>query len=82
MNTAATADRREREPTSICWFFHNWDKWVEYEWQGTVTIQGALDPISGIPYAAELVGKPQEVVEYRQKRHCRRCGFTQDRRVR
>ena len=65
-----------------CWLFHKWGNWKEYTWTGTLTITTARDPFFGFAYAANLVGQPQQVSQYRQKRQCSRCGKVQDELVR
>ena len=52
--------------------FHNWSKWEQYTWTGTVTETGLLVPKEqrGIRYPLE---------EKRQKRMCKICGYVQER---
>jgi len=56
-----------------CWLFlHRWSKWEPYKWQGE---QFSVSNLTGIRMDS------YEVTEDRQKRHCERCGLTQDRMI-
>ena len=53
-----------------CIFGHKWTKWELYDWVGVV-YPGRIAPES-------MQGKPVEVSEKRQRRHCEKCGYNQD----
>lgn len=50
-----------------CLLYHKWGKWQTYEWIG-----GYLLPDGK---------KTEQCIEFRQKRHCVRCGIQQDREI-
>ena len=52
-----------------CFVFHNWGKWEEYLWEGTIR------------YAEYYEGKPIPISEQRQKRKCKSCGKVQEEKV-
>jgi hypothetical protein len=54
--------------------FHDWSKWERYvkHWSET--------PI-GLLYPAGVRGVPFECSEWRQKRECLTCGYSQDEKV-
>lgn len=54
-----------------CMFRHDWDLWREYEHQAVKVLNAEYPTLK----------MEQPFVEVRQKRACRRCGWTQDCRV-
>lgn len=51
----------------MCWLFHKWTKWEQYLWHGFVY--------------AKPDNQRLEVNERRQKRHCEKCGYEEERLV-
>ena len=54
----------------MCWLFHKWSKWSQYE-RAVVIYPGLIAP-------KEIRGKEIHAVEQRQKRVCSVCGKVQD----
>ena len=52
----------------MCW--HKWTKWEAYKWVGHVTAQWGKAAGQAIPCE-----------EFRQKRHCEKCGKMQDEEI-
>lgn len=52
----------------MCFLFHKWEKWKQYEEKG-ILLPGRLD----------LQGKEYKYVDLRQRRECKKCGKVQDR---
>jgi hypothetical protein len=52
------------------WTGHDWGKWEQSEWHGTVVYTGLLVP-------KEQRGVRIPVAETRQARVCKKCGYVQ-----
>jgi hypothetical protein len=60
----------KKEKDHMCWLFHKWSKWEQYLQEG-VSYGFVFKPVpNGMPYN-----------EWRQRRHCERCGKRQDEKV-
>lgn len=55
-------------------FFHQWDKWEQYEIQ--------IEYTPGIIAPKEIRGKMFQTTELRQRRRCKKCNKLQDKLVR
>lgn len=60
----------------MCFIFHDWDKWIEYEYHYSYL------PRYSLVLSEEDFRKLHKFKELRQKRFCIRCGIRQDRIVR
>ena len=57
----------------MCFFFHKWDKWEQYEANMTI-IPGILSP-------KNIQGIPIDIKSPRQKRYCIKCNKVQDEEI-